>query len=229
MLKVLDRETGEDLLPLAKERVLAQAPGRHEALFKRILEVFDVFTFPSDDHIGEYVPYAEEFVGVQWLFGKERKAVRLIGDEQVKSWIDEYLESDGDPSDTVLRPSGEIAVPILCDIELDRHRFREAVNVLNSDRYITNLPSRCAVEVPAMVDAKGIHPVHVGEIPEPFAAIIRTQATICELLTEAYSTGSRKRLLQALLLDPVVNSVSKAEKMLDQMLKLQRDFLPELR
>jgi len=35
--------------------------------------------------------------------------------------------------------------------------------------------------------------------------------------------------LQCLLLDPVVDSVSRAEKMLDYMLDLQRDFLPEFK
>jgi alpha-galactosidase/6-phospho-beta-glucosidase family protein len=30
-----------------------------------------------------------------------------------------------------------------------------------------------------------------------------------------------------LLLDPVVNSVVEAEKMLDEMLELQKEFLPE--
>jgi alpha-galactosidase/6-phospho-beta-glucosidase family protein len=36
-------------------------------------------------------------------------------------------------------------------------------------------------------------------------------------------------LLQALLMDSVVNSIVEAEKMLDEMLALQRDFLPEFR
>ena len=34
-------------------------------------------------------------------------------------------------------------------------------------------------------------------------------------------------LLQALLLDPCVNNLTAAEKMLDEMLELQSDFLPE--
>ena len=47
--------------------------------------------------------------------------------------------------------------------------------------------------------------------------------------------GNRSRELlggsirQALLLDPVVNSITEAEKLLDRMLVLQADFLPEFR
>jgi len=34
-------------------------------------------------------------------------------------------------------------------------------------------------------------------------------------------------LLQALLVDPVVDSVAAAERLLNEMLVLQRDYLPE--
>jgi alpha-galactosidase len=100
------------------------------------------------------------------------------------------------------------------------------VNVLNTEGYIDNLPRRAAVEIPATVDAKGLHPCHVGEIPETFAAMMIPQFTIHELITEAWRTRDKRLLLQALLLDPNVNSITAAEKLLDDMLKLQAAFLP---
>jgi len=125
-----------------------------------------------------------------------------------------------------LRPTAEITVPIICDIELDRGLWRPAVNVLNAEGYIENLPRDGAVEVPAIVDARGVHPQHVGALPEPFAAMIRTQFSIISLVTEAYRARSKKLLLQALLMDPVVDSVTAAEKLLDDMLERQSEFLP---
>lgn len=122
--------------------------------------------------------------------------------------------------------SQELTVPIICDVEFDRGAFREAVNVLNTGGYIENLPRDIVVEVPATVDAKGLHPMKIGAIPEAFAAFMRPQYTIHGLLTEAYRTHSKKLLLQALLLDPCVNNLTAAEKMLDEMLELQSDFLP---
>ena len=69
-----------------------------------------------------------------------------------------------------------------------------------------------------------------GRVPEPFAAYMRTQFSIIRLAlfqhTRAYATGSRKLLLQALLLDPCVDSVTAAESLLDDMLELQKEFLP---
>ena len=56
--------------------------------------------------------------------------------------------------------------------------------------------------------------------------MMRTQFSIISLLTEAYRSRSRKLLLQALLLDPTVNSITAASRMLDEMLVLQSDFLP---
>ena len=227
VLKAVDRRTGKDLLGEAKQAILAGRADFLPPLFRKMLEVFDVFTFPSDDHIGEYVSYAEEFLGVKWLYGGEHRKIELQPPKPWKHWADEF--GNGEIGiETLLKPSGELAVPILCDIDGDRGMFREAVNVLNTPRYIENLPLNCVVEVPAVVDASGIHPQEVGPIPETFAEIIRRQCVICQLLTEAYRTRSKKLLLQALLLDPVVNSVSAAERMLDEMLKLQKDFLPEL-
>ena len=55
----------------------------------------------------------------------------------------------------------------------------------------------------------------------------RTQVSIQLNLIEACRKRSRKLLLQTLLMDPVVNSVSSAEKMLDYMLDLQKEYLGE--
>ncbi len=228
VLQVTDKQTGEDLLGEAKRRVLAAPAGEVPPLFRRILDVFDVFSFPSDDHIGEYVAFAEEFLGVKWPYGQESRPVVPNPPGPEPSWFDNFLDGTGPLPEWFLNPSGELAVPIICDIDGDRKMYREAVNVLNTDLSIENLPPGAAVEVPATVDAAGIHPEKVGPLPEPFAAIIRPQLTIAELLTEAYRTGSKKLVLQALLLDPVVDNTAEAEKMLDEMLELQADFLPVL-
>ncbi len=134
----------------------------------------------------------------------------------------------------------ELVIPICRDIEAlcpdalllnftnpeSRTSWRHAVNVLNAGPWIDNLPASAAVEVPAIVDGNGIHPQAVGALPEPYAAYLRTQCAIVELVTEAYRTRSKKLLLQALLLDPVVNSIEAARKLLDDMLELQKAYLP---
>lgn len=103
------------------------------------------------------------------------------------------------------------------------------MNVLNTELYVENLDSKAIVEVPAIVNGTGVHPEKVGPLPETLAAFCRTQVSIQLLLIEAYRQRSKNLLLQALLIDPVVDSLKRAEEMLDYMLELQKDYLPEFK
>jgi len=224
VLKLRDRATGKDVLP----DLVAQAAADGDAppIFRRFAEIFGIFVFPSDDHIGEYLAFGSEFHGVKWPYGLENRRIPQGEPDRTMATMEDYLSGRRGPDELLAKPSGELAVPILCDVMMNRGRWREAVNVLNTEGYVENLPRSGVVEVPAVVDADGLHPQHVGALPEPFAAIIRTQFAIIELVTEAYRARDRKLLLQALLLDPNVNSVENARRMLDEMLELQKDFLP---
>jgi alpha-galactosidase len=223
ILSAIDLETGQDLLPdlLARVRADGSFP---PSIWKKYIDHFGWLTYKSDGHIGEYVPYGAEFTGVRWPYGLESRAV---GDAQPGPGFDPVPYLEGAPLDErAVRRSGEIAAPVICDIELDRRGRHDAVNVMNSGEYISNLPPDTVVEVPAYADGAGIHPIAVGEIPEPQATYIRTQASIQRTITEAYRTRSKRLLMQALLMDPVVNSILEAEALLDEMLELQRAYLP---
>jgi alpha-galactosidase len=224
ILKAVEKSSGRDLLP----GLIAEAiqDGKAPPLFRKLAEIFGVFTFPSDDHIGEYLSYGHEFCGDKWHLGRENHPVH-VQEHDDSRWLEPFARGEKQLDDNVLRPSGEITVPIIVDIALNRNSFRDAVNVLNSEGYINNLPRTAAIEVPAMVDARGIHPIHVGDVPETFACYMRTQFSIHELVTEAYRVRSKKLLLQALLMDPCVNSIAGAQKIMDDMFYLQAEFLPE--
>jgi len=224
ILKAVDRETGEDLRPYLVRKVIEDPNAG--PLFRKIAEVFGVFTFPSEDHIGEYLSFGSEFMGVKWHYGSESRNIPLREQKPTGPSLEDYASGNAPLDAEILTTTEELTVPAIIDMELDRKSFRPAVNVLNTKRYIENLPSAGAVEVPATIDREGIHPIHVGAIPEPFAELMRRQLAINELVTEAYRTRSKKVLLQALLLDPVVASATAAERLLDDMLELQKDFLP---
>jgi alpha-galactosidase len=106
------------------------------------------------------------------------------------------------------------------------HQYELAVNVPN-EGLIPNLPSWAIVEVPAVVDAAGVHGVPMGPLPEPIAAMCRTQIGVIDRCVEAAVHGDRDAALQALLLDPVVNGISRAEAILAEMLEVHREFLPQ--
>jgi len=223
ILQVIDKETNKDLFPGLIARLQAD-DSFPPSVWKTFIDVFGWLTYKSDDHIGEYVSFGAEFTGTRWPYGLESRQVER---EQPGPRFDVQPYLDGRPLDqAALRLSGEIAAPVICDLELNHRRRHDAVNVLNDGGYIDNLPLDAVVEVPAFCDGQGVHPISVGSLPEGPAAFIRTQISIQRTLTEAYRTRSRNLLLQALLLDPVVNSVVEARKLLDEMLDLQQDYLP---
>lgn len=135
-------------------------------------------------------------------------------------------ESGADPA--ALPLSGELTVPIICDIEFNRDRVEIGANVLNNGS-IPNLPADGVVEVPIRVNAGGVKSAPVGPLPEAIAGMCAIQISIQKLLVQAYAEKSKRYLLQALLIDPIVDSVDRAEKYMETMLKAEADFLPELR
>jgi len=226
VLRVNDADTGEDLYPELRRRIIESRPVPLQPLVRKLVEIFGYLTIPSDDHVGEYLQFASEFTGSKWPYGLESR--RLPREEGIESnWLDPYASGEKQLDDEVLEPSGELAIPIILDVVLDRKRWEPSVNVLNDGLYVDNLPRDSVVEVPAIVDAKGIHPEHVGPVPEPLAAFNRLEISIQKAIVEAYRTRSKRLLLQALLLCPQVTSVTDAEKLMDDMLDLQGEYLPK--
>ena len=55
------------------------------------------------------------------------------------------------------------------------------------------------------------------------------EMTAIDRMVEAAVRGDRTAARQALLLDPVVNSISQAEAILAEMLEVHKDFLPQFK
>ncbi len=74
-------------------------------------------------------------------------------------------------------------------------------NVINHG-VIPNLPDLACVEVPCLVDANGITPTYVGELPLQLAAMNSSNIYPQMLTIEAAHTGCRETLYQAAMMDP---------------------------
>ena len=74
-------------------------------------------------------------------------------------------------------------------------------NVLNRG-LITNLPYDACVEVPCLVDGKGIHPTFVGELPLQLAAMNSSNIYPQMLTIEAAHTMKKETIYQAAMMDP---------------------------
>ena len=123
-----------------------------------------------------------------------------------------------------LTPSGERAAAAIGGIIHNKKRVLESGIVFNQG-VVPNLPPDAAVEVPVMTDAAGIHPISLGPLPDPIAKLLNTQVSVQQLAVEAAVHASKEIALQALLIDPVVNSASAAVKLLDELWDVNRCYI----
>jgi alpha-galactosidase len=124
-----------------------------------------------------------------------------------------------------------IVVAEVMESIIDDRGDRFIVNVMN-DGFIRNLPRSAAVEVPAVVNAEGVHGVGIGSIPAGLAAVLSHHAQVQELTVDAALSGDRALLRQAMTADPLLDAVlepSQIEALTEEMLSTNAKFLPQFR
>jgi alpha-galactosidase len=218
LLEVKYKDTGKDAYPDVRERAPAYFKDMPERdLLVEILDLFGYLPITTDSHFGEYIQWAHGVVDHQGI---------LNFYAMYKAWCLEQVplsRIEGTLEEEYWR-----VVPIMEGILTDSHHEELAVNISN-DGLIDNLPRDLVVEVPAIVDQDGVHGVKLGALPRGFAGLLCNQVAVHDLTAEAVLTGSREIALQALLVDPVVDSVRAAEQVLDTMLQLQARYLGYIR
>ena len=96
---------------------------------------------------------------------------------------------------------------------------------------IANLPQRCCVEVPCLVDRNGVQPTMVGSLPPQLAALMQTNINVQELTVEASLTGKREHVYQAAMLDPHTAAELDPEQicaLVDDLLEAHGSMIPEM-
>lgn len=102
------------------------------------------------------------------------------------------------------------------------------VNVPNVG-LIDNLPQDAVVEVPALVDGRGVRPLRVGSIPTAGAALNRTLLSVAELTVQAALTGDLRAVGQAVLIDGNASATLTPEKIWElcgELTQAHRAYLP---
>jgi len=101
-----------------------------------------------------------------------------------------------------------------------------------NDGILTNLPDRCAVEVPVVADKGGFRALHVGALPVQCAALNYLHTCITELTVEAAVKGDPVAAYQACCLDPVAAaacSLEEIKRMCDELFQVQAPLLPQFK
>ncbi len=214
------KDTGEDLLAQLPD-VLKKNPD-YQTLSQYLFGVFGLFPGPGDHEIGEFFPFAMEFLerpGFDYEIRMQHKRENI-------QRIEDTLAGKRDLENWGHVRSEEIALDFMADILLNRG-MRRLSGIVENQGNIPNLPYDAIVEVPIVIDAGGIHPLKMRALPEGLAKYLTLLLQVQKLAVDAAVTGSRELALQALLLEPSVTSAKAAGKMLDEFLEVHRDVLPD--
>jgi|SRR5579885_1716929 len=217
LMQIRDRKTGEDLYPR-----LRQKEKTYDASFlpltRQLFRAFGYWMTCSDDHLGEYLAYGWEGGEHGYDFAADERGRAEFAAERER-----VLAGGPIPADW-LTPSGERGAAAIGGIIHDKKRVLESGIVYNRAA-IPNLPADAAVEVPVTVDAAGVHPVSLGPLPDAIAKLLTIQVQVQQLAIEAAVRASKDIALQALLIDPVVNSASAAVKILDELWDINKPYI----
>lgn len=226
MVSLTDATTGKDLYPTFRQRAGA-LPSDRWTLCRLLLDRFGIFPTTGDNHVGEYIGWAAEVIGTVGYDFERAAELRRQALENIEAWA-----GCKKPVEPLLdRPSREArvglsAAGIMADVLAGRAGRRPSL-ILPNDGYIENVSRDAVVEVPGEVADGTVRGLAVGALPGPVAAMVQNEVEIQKLAVDAAVTGSCDLALQALLIDPVVNSAQKAEELLDDILTTHAAYLPQ--
>lgn len=236
------RRGKEDLYPRLWEAIENPEIYGTEPVRIDLMKYFGYFVTESSGHASEYVPYF-------------RKTPRMVEEELAPRftnpddhWFDfsrtgGYLRHCQQTALAMEREFKDVLDSVAHLSDRRSHEYGSAIieametnlpakvngNVPNYG-LITNLPEGCTVEVPCLVDAGGIQPTVVGDLPPQLAALNRTNINVQELIVEAALTGDTEAVHHAVMLDPLTGAVCtlpQIHAMVTEMLQAQKQWLPQ--
>ena len=228
LLEIHDK-AGNDLYPEIKRRAaIKNETERHNDMVRyEYMKYFGYYCTESSEHNAEYNPF---FIKDKYpeLIDKfnipldeyPRRCVR-----QIEGWENEKNNILQNGKITHTR-SSEYASYIM-EAVITNTPTKIGGNVLNTG-LIDNLPSDACVEVPCMVDGRGINPCHVGRLPVQLAAMNMTNINVQLLTIEAARTKKKEYIYQAAMLDPHTAaelSIDDIVKMCDELIVAHGDYM----
>jgi len=227
-LDIRETASGADLYPkirrVLKEINIERVPAGYRFIAE-ICRKFDYICSPADNHVGDYIwcidQVTEKRTGLepypvdQWFGGRDADAWAEIAasigdDESARGFIAQ-------------RRLGWMSLQIARYMLTGGQKYFPAINLPNRGA-ISNLDDDTIVEVPGVIGPNSVRAVNVGPLPQAVAPICQLHGAISNLVAQAAATGSRDMALQALLLDPYIQSITRAENLLDDMLEYNKQY-----
>ena len=202
LLEITDKD-GNDLYPEIRRRAKQKnATEKHKDMVRfDYIDKLGFYCTESSEHNAEYNPFYIK-AGRDDLIDKfniplDEYPRRCVN--QIAKWNQqkEEIMAGGNVQHTRSR---EYASRIM-EAMVTNVPYKIGGNVINHG-VISNLPDLACVEVPCIVDANGITPTYVGELPLQLAAMNCSNIYPQMLTIEAAHTGKVEALYQAAMMDP---------------------------
>jgi alpha-galactosidase len=208
-------------------------PKRHgylsEAVRYEMFRRLGYFVTESSEHFAEYVPWFIKDGRDDLLdrFGIPLDEYPRRCEFQIAGWDEQRRRLEDPDAPFRVRRSPEYGSEIIHSMETGTPRVIYG-NVPNRG-LISNLPDGCCVEVPCLVDANGVQPTVVGELPPHLAALMQTNINVQSLTVEAVLEGRRDHVLHAAMLDPHTAAeldLDQIESLVDDLIEAHGDLIP---
>jgi alpha-galactosidase len=227
-------DLGPKLAELARAKVAQITAGQSvdDPFTWQLCDLTGAFPAVKDRHITEF--FGRLFAAEGSYFGRTL-GVEAFSFEQTIAWGDQGFErmaavARGEqplPPEWLGHGGGEHeqVVDIIASIRGDAGRTYSA-NLPNRGQ-VPNLPAEAVIESPALALAPGLRPIQLPPLPPFIAGTLASRFEWVETVVEAALRGSRRHFVQALLLDGAVSGLDQAERLADELLAAQRDYLPQ--
>lgn len=232
LLEIKDKN-GCDLYPEIKKRALEKLENDHEGK--------DLVRYDYIRRLGYYCTESSEHNAEYNMFYIKSKYPELIDryniplDEyprrcvnQINGWAAQYEELAN--KDIIEHDRSREYASHIMEAIVTGTPYQIGGNVLNKNFLIENLPEDACVEVPCLVNGRGVNPCSVGKLPPQLAAMNMTNINVQLLTIDAAVTRKKERIYQAAMLDPHTGSeldIDTIVKMVDELIAEHGSWLPE--
>ncbi|MBG6237720.1 alpha-galactosidase [Mycetocola sp. CAN_C7] len=194
---------GEDLYPRLRA-LIDSDPELQRRVRAEIFRRIGFYPTETSEHSSEYLSWFLRDPAQIERFRIEPLQYIGISDDNVAEFHAAREALDAGTDLELDDGAAEYAPQVIHSILTGTERVIHA-NVVNTG-LIDNLPQGSVVEVPALVNAEGVHPIAVGSIAEQGAALNRTYLSVAGLTIEAVKRGDPELVRQAVLVDPNASS-----------------------
>lgn len=194
-----------------------------------VMDHLGYFCTESSEHLAEYVPWfikdGREDLIEQFGIPLDEYPTRCL--EQMADWSTQATAYRA-PDQIKVTKSHEFAAELMNAIVTDTPYV--AYGNLPNHGQLPQLPMGAAVETPCLVDANGVQPTTINDIPPQLVALMRTQINVQELTVRALTEENSEYLYHAAMMDPHTAAeldLRQIRALMTDLLVAHGDMIPE--